>query len=162
VKRWRDAPMALRWTGAAMQEAAKGFRRLKAYKQLPVLRLALAALGEQNVIHTTLAPNAVAAQSATGQWPSGKFQQRAGRSQLTRRRLKRGVFRSLVELQAAINRFIAETNRDPKPFIWTTDPDEIIATVKRGHQVLYSIHSHVRQFKLQAQKFLACWPGHSA
>ena len=27
VKRWRDAPMALRWTGAAMQEAAKGFRR---------------------------------------------------------------------------------------------------------------------------------------
>ena len=28
VKRWRDAPMALRWTGAAMQEAAKGFRRL--------------------------------------------------------------------------------------------------------------------------------------
>ncbi len=25
VKRWRDAPMALRWTGAAMQEAAKGF-----------------------------------------------------------------------------------------------------------------------------------------
>ena len=28
VKRWRDASMALRWTGAAMQEAAKGFRRL--------------------------------------------------------------------------------------------------------------------------------------
>jgi len=61
VKRWRDAPMALRWTGAAMQEAAKGFRRLKAHKQLPVLRVALAALGEQNVIDTTLAPDAVAA-----------------------------------------------------------------------------------------------------
>ena len=45
VKRWRDAPMALRWTGAAMQEAAKGFRRLKAHKQLPALRAALAALG---------------------------------------------------------------------------------------------------------------------
>ena len=56
VKRWRDAPMALRWTGAAMQEAAKGFRRLKAHKQLPVLREALAALGEQNVIDTVLAP----------------------------------------------------------------------------------------------------------
>ena len=55
VKRWRDAPMALRWTGAAMQEAAKGFRRLKAHKQLPVLRLALAALEEQNAIDTTLA-----------------------------------------------------------------------------------------------------------
>ena len=43
VKRWRDAEMALRWTGAGMMEAAKGFRRLKACKQLPVLRAALAA-----------------------------------------------------------------------------------------------------------------------
>ena len=43
VKRWRDASMALRWTAAAMQEAAKGFRRLKACKQLPLLRAALAA-----------------------------------------------------------------------------------------------------------------------
>src|SRR6187551_3803031 len=38
VKRWRSASMALRWTAAAMQEAAKGFRRLKAHKQLPALR----------------------------------------------------------------------------------------------------------------------------
>jgi len=43
VKRWRDAAMALRWTGAAMIEAAKGFRRLKAHKQLPSLRAALLA-----------------------------------------------------------------------------------------------------------------------
>ena len=43
VKHWRDASMALRWTAAAMQEAAKGFRRLKACKQLPLLRAALAA-----------------------------------------------------------------------------------------------------------------------
>ena len=35
--------MALRWTAAAMLEAAKGFRRLKAHKQLPILRAALAA-----------------------------------------------------------------------------------------------------------------------
>lgn len=61
VKRWRDAPMALRWTGAAMQEAAKGFRRLKAYKQLPVLRAALATISEQNASNTALAPCAVAA-----------------------------------------------------------------------------------------------------
>ena len=38
VKRWRDASMALRWTAAAMNEAKKGFRRLKAYKQLPASR----------------------------------------------------------------------------------------------------------------------------
>jgi transposase-like protein len=43
VKRWRDARMALRWTAAGMMEATKGFRRLKACKQLPVLRAALAA-----------------------------------------------------------------------------------------------------------------------
>ena len=29
--------------------------------------------------------------------------------------------RSIVELQAAINRFIAETNDNPKPFVWTAD-----------------------------------------
>ena len=43
VKYWRSASMALRWTAAAMQEAAKGFRRLKAHKQLPILQKALAA-----------------------------------------------------------------------------------------------------------------------
>jgi hypothetical protein len=43
VKRWRNAAMALRWTAAGMLEAIKGFRRLKAYKYLPVLRAALVA-----------------------------------------------------------------------------------------------------------------------
>jgi transposase-like protein len=41
VKRWRNARMALRWTGTAMLEAKKSFRRLKAHKQLPLLRAAL-------------------------------------------------------------------------------------------------------------------------
>jgi len=53
-------------------------------------------------------------------------------AKLTRRRLKRGVFKSIVDLQAAINRFVAETNDDPRPFTWTADPDKIIAAVKRG------------------------------
>jgi transposase len=61
-------------------------------------------------------------------------------AKLAKRRLKRGVFGSVVELQAAINRFLAETNAAPKPFIWTADPDQIIAAVRRGHQVLDSIH----------------------
>ena len=43
VNYWRDAAMALRWTAAAMLEAANGFRRLKAHHQLPVLKSALAA-----------------------------------------------------------------------------------------------------------------------
>ena len=41
VKRWRNAKMALRWTAAGMFEAKKGFRRIKAYKQLPILKQAL-------------------------------------------------------------------------------------------------------------------------
>jgi transposase len=61
-------------------------------------------------------------------------------AKLTSRRLKRGVFRSIVELQVAINRFLRETNQQPRPFRWTKDPDKIIAAVKRGHQVLDSIH----------------------
>jgi putative transposase len=57
VKRWQSASMALRWTAAAMHEAKKGFRRLKAYKQLPALRAALAA-------HYAKAPNTVLAHNA--------------------------------------------------------------------------------------------------
>jgi putative transposase len=41
VKHWRSPSMAMRWTAAAMIEAKKGFRRLKAHKQLPALRAAL-------------------------------------------------------------------------------------------------------------------------
>ncbi len=61
-------------------------------------------------------------------------------AKLSKRRLKRGVFRSIVDLQTAINRFLAETNNDPIPFTWTANPDKIIAAVKRGHQVLDSYH----------------------
>ena len=43
VKRWQDAAMALRSTNAAMLEAVKGCRRLKAYKQLSTLRSMLTA-----------------------------------------------------------------------------------------------------------------------
>ena len=41
VKRWRNAEMALRWTAAGLLEAQKTFRKLKAYRQLPILRTAL-------------------------------------------------------------------------------------------------------------------------
>ena len=61
-------------------------------------------------------------------------------AKLAKRRLKRGIFQSVAELEAAINRFIAETNGDPKPFVWTKNPNKIIAAVKRGFHVLDSIH----------------------
>src|ERR1700716_3593339 len=61
-------------------------------------------------------------------------------AKLTKRRLKRGVFLSVIDLQAAINRFVVEHNAEPKAFTWTADPDKIIQAVRRGHQVLDSIH----------------------
>jgi transposase len=59
---------------------------------------------------------------------------------LTKRRLKRGVFRSIVDLQAAINRYLAEHNREPKPFVWTANPNRVLAAIERGKQALESIH----------------------
>jgi putative transposase len=61
VKRWRNASMALRWTAAGMMEAAKGFRRLKAHKQLPILRAALVAHATKHVVTKKIEPQADAA-----------------------------------------------------------------------------------------------------
>ena len=61
-------------------------------------------------------------------------------AKLSRRRLKRGVFASVADLQATINRFVAEHNQSPKPFIWRADPNAIIAARNRGFQTLESIH----------------------
>ena len=47
---------------------------------------------------------------------------------LTKRRLKRGVFHSVVDLQQAINAYVAEHNEThAKPFIWKVNPEKIIA-----------------------------------
>ena len=77
-------------------------------------------------------------------------------AKLTKRRLKRGVFCSIVDLQAAINRYLAETNVNPIPFTWTADPDAIIEKVRRGKHTLESIHSHVRHYQMQSNEFVAC------
>jgi hypothetical protein len=37
----------------------------------------------------------------------------------------------LIDLQAALKRFFAETKDNPKPFVWTANPDKIIAAVRR-------------------------------
>jgi len=57
-------------------------------------------------------------------------------AKLTNQRLRRGSFHSLVALQEAINRHLAEHNRNPWPFVWTADPDVIVEKVRRGYQTL--------------------------
>jgi transposase len=50
---------------------------------------------------------------------------------LTEKQLRRGVHRSTRELEAAIQRYLDETNNHPKPFIWTKTADEILESLAR-------------------------------
>ena len=52
-------------------------------------------------------------------------------SVLTRKRIRRGSFHSLVDLQAAIKRYLAEHNKQPKPFVWKASPAVILAKLDR-------------------------------
>lgn len=55
---------------------------------------------------------------------------------LTQKRLRRGTFRNVPELRAAIQAYIDEHNENPKPFVWTAKADEILAKVQRAKAVL--------------------------
>ena len=52
-------------------------------------------------------------------------------SKMTRQRIRRGVFHSIADLQAAINAYLAEHNASPKPFVWTQSADAILAKLDR-------------------------------
>jgi transposase len=65
-------------------------------------------------------------------------------SQLTQRRLRRGVFNSVDELVTAIETWAEHWNDDPQPFVWKKQADEIITKVKRGRSTLASANSATR------------------
>ena len=52
-------------------------------------------------------------------------------SKMTRQRIRRGVFHSIADLQAAINAYLAEHNDSPKPFVWTQSAEAIMAKLDR-------------------------------
>ncbi|HYD31216.1 MAG TPA: IS630 family transposase, partial [Azospirillaceae bacterium] len=52
-------------------------------------------------------------------------------STLTRRRLRRGGFQSVADLQDAITRYIREHNRSAKPFVWTKPAEAIFDKLRR-------------------------------
>jgi transposase len=54
--------------------------------------------------------------------------------------IRRGVFRSVADLEAAIENYLEHHNADPKPFIWTAKAADILEKVARGRQVLESVH----------------------
>ena len=61
-------------------------------------------------------------------------------AEITRKRIRRGVFHSVVDLQRTINDYLKHHNADPKPFVWTASASSIIEKVNRGKQALESQH----------------------
>lgn len=55
---------------------------------------------------------------------------------ITEKRLRRGVFRSVPEVVNAIDQYISHHNKEPKPFIWTKKASDILAKVMRARNVL--------------------------
>ena len=71
-------------------------------------------------------------------------------AEITGKRIRRGVFKSVGDLEAAIYDYLAKNNASPKPFVWTKTADVILAknvrayaaleAVKIGNQTLESEH----------------------
>ena len=60
--------------------------------------------------------------------------------EITRKRIRRGVFRSVSELIAAIEEYIRCNNENPKPFVWTKRAEEIINKVAHCKAVIDTLH----------------------
>jgi transposase len=61
--------------------------------------------------------------------------------ELTDKAVRRGVFRSVPQLVAAIQDFLEAHNDYPKPFVWTAKAEDIIAKVRRGRAALQALAS---------------------
>ena len=61
-------------------------------------------------------------------------------AEITRDRIRRGAFKSVAELKAAIMQYLEYHNADPKPFLWTKSASQILEKVARAKQALESQH----------------------
>ena len=60
--------------------------------------------------------------------------------EITDKRIRRGVFRSVAELEQGIAEYLEVHNRDPKPFVWTARAEDILAKVSKCKAVLEAVH----------------------
>ncbi len=60
--------------------------------------------------------------------------------EITTKRIRRGAFASVPELEKAITDYIAHNNANPKPFVWTKSASAIIQKVNRGKALLETLH----------------------
>jgi hypothetical protein len=56
--------------------------------------------------------------------------------ELTQQRIRRGVFTSVKQLQAAIYDYVDQHNEHAQAFTWTAQPQEILAKVRRARAAL--------------------------
>ena len=61
-------------------------------------------------------------------------------AEITQKRIRRGVFKSVAELESAIMTYLDNHNTHPKPFVWTKTASEIFKKVARAKQALESQH----------------------
>lgn len=59
-------------------------------------------------------------------------------AKLTKKRLRRGVFKCVADLKQAIAQFIVAHNQNPQPLVWTATADKIIEKVGRARLALYN------------------------
>jgi transposase len=82
-------------------------------------------------------------------------------AELTTKRIRRGVFTSVGNLEEAIHDYLDHHNADPKPFVWTKTANTILAKERRaleklqslsaGNQASESEHSDVPSQALRAR-----------
>lgn len=65
-------------------------------------------------------------------------------AEITRQRIRRGVFKSVADLEAAIEAWLAERNSKPKPFKWTAKADTILAKNARARRALEAAEAGIK------------------
>lgn len=60
--------------------------------------------------------------------------------EITEKRVRRGVFKSVPDLVHAIIQYLETTNANPNPLVWTAPGKTILAKVYRANEVLETLH----------------------
>src|ERR1700680_2276505 len=74
-------------------------------------------------------------------------------AELTNKRIRRDSFRSVEDLVAAMEEFLAVWNEKPKPFVWTATVESIVAKLARCRQTLEQIQPGCTLPKSRKRKF---------
>jgi hypothetical protein len=72
--------------------------------------------------------------------------------ELTGKRIRRGVFVSVADLEKAIEEFLAAWNNEPKPFMWTATVESILQKLSRCRQTLERIKPGCTRVRMRKTK----------